>query len=372
MQEILDKPQVKYVSEVHTFRIKPIGKGENLIICQFTNKANNNVLCSLLNGGKYGRYHEGEVPKGVEVMTMKIAPYGSGTHEIVIDADINNRSDEGMKILTNFWSKHPIVKNKNFFDANPNQLPNPEYTLEDTTVTKENKVMDVKRRREASQKYEAMGERGQKNVGYFFGISNADQVFDKDENELYIMLLDSPNGLIYQTVNEISNLDKFLGNADFKNAQYPYGIPAYSDNDERTQLVINTGRAIEKGIVSYDGKTYTINNHPVGVTPEMVVGYLETNKDFYHQYIIEKLGDAALQEKKEKRKAATEVIETFDLAGQRAKMKGLFDQLKNIGLKGFKVQRWAVMDNPEKIKDAIREAEEALAKSRTGNIETNI
>ncbi len=370
-------PQVKTErpKDIHTFKIKPLGKGENVIICQFTNKANDNKLCSLLTGGKFGRFHEGPVPAGSEVMVLKIAPYGTGQHDITVEADINNMNDEGMKVVTKFWSKHPIITNKNFFEQNPNQIPSPEYELVDTTIAKENRVEDVKRKRTASLKYEAMGARGQKNVGYFFGISNADDVYEKDENELYVMLLDT-GGKMYEVVGGISNLDRFLGNPNIKTKQYPYGIPEYSDSDERSQLVINTGRAIEKGIIAYDQKTYTINNYPVGASPEDVVGYLDTNRDFYHQHIIEKLGDAALQERKEKRKLATEVIETIDVAGLKAKAKDLFGQLKELGLTSSKtgVSKWAVTDNPEKLNAAIAEAEEMLRITRNntgGAIEVN-
>lgn len=376
MQETISStPQVKSEKkEVHTFKIKPLGKGENVIICQYTNKANDNKLCSLLTGGKFGRYHEGPVPAGSEVMVLKIAPYGTGQHEIVIDADIMNMNDEGMKVVSKFWARHPIVRCKNCFnDFNPNQIPSPEYELTDTTVAKENRVEDVKRKRVASVKYEAMSARGQKNVGYFFGIANADSIYDNDENDLYVMLLDT-GGKMYDTVNGISNLDRFLGNPNIRTQQHPYGIPEYKEDDERTQLVINVGRAVEKGIIPFDGKTYTINNYPVGTSPEEVVGYLDTNRDFYHQHVIEKLGDAALQEKREKRKAAGDVIETIDIAGQKAKVKDLYERAKSLGITGLKASRWNTMSRPDQLSDAIKEAEEKIREvtnAQGGIIEVN-
>lgn len=322
-----------------------------------------------MQGGKYGFVKKGPLTdeEKKQVMTYAIAPYGSGTHEVVIEADIKNKNDDGMRVLMDFWSKWPIVECKNFFAANPNQIPAPLYTLEDVTETKENKVVDVKRRRMASQKYEAMSGKDQRNVGYFFGIANADEIYQKDENDLYLMLLDVPGGIIYNTSpGDVSNMDKFLGNADVKTKTYPMGVPPYSPSDERTQTSINARRAVEKKVIDFNGKTYFINNHPVGETIEQVIGYLETNRDFYYTYVIERLGDAAIYEKKKERRADQDKIETLDITALRAEAKALFEEGRGYGLKGLGVAKYAQIENPEKLKTVIEEAKQEVAKWRPG------
>lgn len=331
-------------------------RGEVFFPCQFTDSQTHNVI-SLIDGGRYGRVIDrplalNERLKEIKFSSGKMDDKNVNSLFYEIEYDRDNRGSQETEVVNRFWMKHPKVGNLN--GVNDNLIGEPVLSLEDLTATKKENVDNVEKKFKAYQKFVMLGERGKRNVAYAFGIPNADKMSEQD---LTLELIDPSKGILMRTddarnekgMDVASSIDRFL---------------KYDSEDFRTQLFINTRRAIEKGVVEQkndqDGTTYYINNHPVGKDVDGVVNYLDNNKDFYSKYIIEALGDEAEKQAKAAQKKQDEEISTVDVEGMKRTMKQLQDRLVAVGVKGAGVSRWNTVSNIDKMKDSIAEAEAIL------------
>lgn len=322
-----------------------------LFTCQITDPVTGEKV-SLIDKGKNGQVKIGELDPTDRV---KQIPMNVRTR-IEFDFDKDDLKSQDTKNYVSFWSKdNALIQRKGSLKNSATAY----LIIEDLTETKSAKVVSNKDIRKAMQKFETFGSegnlRGWKNIAYYFGVPSADKL---DYDDLYLLLVDAKDGgLLLQP----ENIQRFLN---------------YNSNDFNTQLAINTSRAIEKGFIekrsdSGSGDSYYINNHPVGKTESDVIVYLEANKDFYFNYVVEKLGDEAEKEKEVRKEFTDKKIETIDIEGVRARCKELFETLKEKGVKGSKASRYAQFVTVEKIQEAIDEAEILLAE-RSGGIGATI
>ncbi len=334
-------------------------RGTVLYICQFIDPVTNKKISLVENGG-VGRYREGDLLPNevVKAMNFELNPRQPERYIYKFKFNDEKQDSAEYQAYKKFWLRAPGVKppegekNPNFNrllpngDINPIFIPVPTLVIEDLSTKEENEAELIFKKDKVLQKFkmlDAVGElKNKRNVAYYFGVPEADTM---DEKKLVVRLVEPSSGILMQR----ENMDKFLD---------------YDTGDFLTQLAINARRAIETKIVESrivgNGITYFINNHPVADTEEGVITYLDNNRDFYIQYIVEKLGEKALAEKKEKRAQVAEKIESIDLVGLQNKAKERFEQLKALGIKGAKVAKWAQIQSAEKLQDAIKEADETL------------
>jgi hypothetical protein len=326
----------------------PTFTATTLFICQFTDPKKDNKLQSLINDGKDGRWHEGELLPGMELKTMPL----DRNFKYDFTFDYDQKNDKLYKNYENFWTRDPRVFCKSGKKNVNHELTN--LILEDLTAEQDQKIVNIKDVRKALAKYETLSERTHINVAYYLGVVNADKL-GKDPDALYILLADPTGGIIMKP----ENIQKFLN---------------YQPDDEQVQLQINVRRAIEKGLVEKKNQmgkdTYFINNHPIGDTPESVIAYLDINKDFYFQFIVEKLGDIAEVTKQEaKSNKKEEIIETPDVEELRKLCKAKFEELRNLGIKGSKASRHAQFVSPQTmvkdLQDAIKEADKFIEEKKS-------
>ncbi len=341
---------------IYDISIHPaVAYGNYLYFCQFNDKEGE--LHTLLEGSKHGKYHKGEVPKGSNVKSINFTVSNRNRNFFEdFKVDTTKPTSDEYKNYNHFWLKAPNVKP-------PAEIENPNYTghadliIENITKSEENNVKLNSNKNKAYQKFMALdaeGSRNKRNVAFFFGVPEADKM---TEEKLMLKLADFTSGTIMQP----ENIQRFLD---------------YDSGDFLTQLSINTRRAIAKGYVetrmSGSTTTYYINNHPVGESEDGVISYLDSNRDFYHDYIVVKLGDAAEKQKKdnEKKAAKAEIIATDDLVALKATMKELFDKCKALGIRKPKVQYYDQIKDLQKAKDAIAEAEQLIEQNSTAEITT--
>ena len=326
-----------------------------MFICQFSD-VETGKLFSLVENQKKGKFVEGALPDKTSPKVINFIVHPKRPNEYTFEFEYNDERLDSLEYIAyqKFWLKHPSVlppkgqKNPNFKNA--------EFIMEDLTDMRENEAELIKRKSKVYQKYtqlDAVGEtRNKKNVAYHYGISNADKM---NENDLLVVLVGN-SGILMQE----KNIDSFL---------------KYDSGDTHIQLSINTRRAIEKGIVerkrTNNQDTFFVNNHPIGNSEDAVISYMDSNNEFYAQYIVQKLGDDAEVEKKEKKKHIAETIKVDDLEGMRKEAKEKLDILVGFGIKGAKVGRWASIQSAEKMKEAIDDADAVIEKYKAKEIVAN-